>query len=109
MKTNILIVSTLALGALMLFSHCSKQNVNPGGAEMKAMDHETMPMDGQQAAAQTLASPEAKVGDWVVCPVMRTKFQVKENSLFVEVKGKKIYVCCAGCIAPIKANPEKYL
>jgi YHS domain-containing protein len=40
------------------------------------------------------------------CPVMGGKINKK---LFVDVKGKRIYVCCAGCISKIKANPDKYI
>jgi YHS domain-containing protein len=40
------------------------------------------------------------------CPVMGGPVN---RSLFVDHEGKRIYVCCAGCIEPIKKNPEKYL
>lgn len=114
MKTRIPVLSAMAIGALalgafVLFSQCSKQSSGPRMEEMKAMDHEAMPAEGQTIVKQTLASPEVKVGEWTVCPVMRTKFQVKEDSLFAEVNGKKVYVCCAGCPEILKANPKKYL
>ena len=41
-----------------------------------------------------------------VCPVMGGKINKK---LYYEYNGQKIYVCCDGCIAKIKENPEKYL
>jgi YHS domain-containing protein len=31
------------------------------------------------------------------------------KKLFVDVNGKRIYVCCKGCYAPIKKDPEKYI
>jgi hypothetical protein len=31
------------------------------------------------------------------------------TNLFVDVKGKRIYVCCAGCISPIKKDPAKFI
>lgn len=40
------------------------------------------------------------------CPVMGGQVN---PALFYEYKGKKIYVCCQGCIETIKADPEKYL
>lgn len=40
------------------------------------------------------------------CPVMGGKINKK---LYVDVDGKRIYVCCAGCIAPIKKDPAKYV
>jgi YHS domain-containing protein len=29
--------------------------------------------------------------------------------MYVDVQGKRIYVCCPGCITKIKAEPEKYI
>jgi YHS domain-containing protein len=31
------------------------------------------------------------------------------KSQYAEVNGKRIYVCCAGCISKIKAEPAKYI
>ncbi len=41
-----------------------------------------------------------------ICPVMGGKIN---KNLYYEYKGHKIYVCCQGCIAAVKKNPEKYL
>lgn len=41
-----------------------------------------------------------------VCPVMGGEIN---KSQYVDYQGKRIYVCCAGCIDPIKADPEKYI
>lgn len=41
------------------------------------------------------------------CPVM-TKNPVNPK-MYVDVQGKRIYVCCPGCIAKIKADPGKYI
>ena len=40
------------------------------------------------------------------CPVMGGKIN---KSLFVDYQGKRIYVCCGGCIGTVKAAPEKYV
>ncbi len=40
------------------------------------------------------------------CPVMGGSVNKKQ---YADVKGKRIYVCCAGCIAKIKADPDKYI
>jgi len=40
------------------------------------------------------------------CPVMGGKINKK---LYVDYKGKRIYVCCGGCISTVKADPEKYI
>ncbi len=40
------------------------------------------------------------------CPVMGGKIN---KAQFADVKGKRIYVCCPGCIGKIKAAPDKYI
>jgi YHS domain-containing protein len=58
---------------------------------------ETKNSDNQQTS---------KVKYQTVCPVMGGKINKK---LFVDFKGKRIYVCCPGCIKALKKNPEKYI
>lgn len=41
------------------------------------------------------------------CPVM-TKNPINPK-MYVDVQGKRIYVCCAGCIGKIKADPDQYI
>lgn len=48
----------------------------------------------------------AEVKKQTTCPVMGGKI---DKAQYADVKGKRIYVCCAGCIAKIKADPEKYI
>ena len=40
------------------------------------------------------------------CPVLGGAIN---KSLFVDVEGKRIYVCCGGCIKKIKNDPAKYI
>ena len=58
---------------------------------------------------QTYTTPEAKIGDKVVCPVMKTPITVNEKTPSVKIKDKNYYVCCSGCIEKLNANPDKYL
>jgi hypothetical protein len=41
-----------------------------------------------------------------LCPVMGDDINMKK---YADVKGKRIYVCCNGCIALVKAEPDKYI
>lgn len=41
------------------------------------------------------------------CPVMGGN--VDKNSKYVDVDGKRIYVCCNGCVAEVKKDPAKYI
>lgn len=40
------------------------------------------------------------------CPVMGSKIN---KDLYVDHEGKRIYLCCKGCIAPVKEDPAKYI
>lgn len=52
------------------------------------------------AAAAVFAGPQTN------CPVMGGPVNPK---LFVDANGYRIYVCCGGCIAEVKADPAKYI
>jgi len=51
-------------------------------------------------------APIAAAKAQTTCPVM--KGNPINPKLFVEQDGKRIYVCCAGCIASVKKNFAKY-
>jgi YHS domain-containing protein len=40
------------------------------------------------------------------CPVMGNPINKK---LYVDYKGKRIYVCCSMCLGQVKADPEKWI
>lgn len=56
---------------------------------------------GQTAETLPVLKPQT------TCPVMAG--QPINRSLYVDYKGKRIYVCCGGCLAKLKKNPEKYM
>ena len=31
------------------------------------------------------------------------------KSLYVDYEGKRVYVCCGGCVSEVKKDPEKYI
>lgn len=41
-----------------------------------------------------------------VCPVMGGPI---DKGLYVDVKGKRVYLCCAACEDAVRAEPDKYL
>ena len=41
-----------------------------------------------------------------LCPVMGNEVN---KTLFVDYQGKRVYVCCMGCLADVKKNPAKYI
>lgn len=58
-------------------------------------------------AEETKTAPEKEqVKPQTNCPVMGGKIN---KNLYVDANGKRIYVCCGGCIGKVKADPEKYI
>ena len=86
-RSTILLICLLAAGLTSALFSCKKAEV----------------------VAQSYDSPEAKVGQTTTCPVMKSKFTIKENTKYAKVNGTKYYVCCPMCIDKIKDNPDKYL
>jgi hypothetical protein len=43
------------------------------------------------------------------CPVTGEKLGSMEKPIPVSANGKTILVCCQGCVAEVKQEPEKYL
>ena len=56
-------------------------------------------------------APAAEVVDAVenqqYCPVM-DGMEI-DRSIYVDHDGKRVYFCCAGCVAAFEADPEKYM
>ncbi|MDA3924427.1 MAG: hypothetical protein PF904_07000 [Kiritimatiellae bacterium] len=57
-------------------------------------------------AVEAKNKPAQTVVAQKTCPVMGGKI---DKSLYVDADGKRVYVCCAGCIAKVKADPDKYI
>lgn len=53
-----------------------------------------------EPAPATQANPQTK------CPVMGGQI---DKTLYVDVKGYRIFVCCAACEPKVKADPDKYI
>ncbi len=45
-------------------------------------------------------------GTQTKCPVMGGTIN---KAMYVDAVGKRVYVCCAGCINKLKADPAKYI
>ncbi len=52
---------------------------------------------------------EKEIGKEVICPVMKTKFNVKPNTEVAEYKGNSYYFCCPKCLVEFKKLPDKYI
>lgn len=56
--------------------------------------------------AMDLTKMQEKGKAQTMCPVMDGKIN---KSLYADVKGYRIYVCCPECIEEIKEDPDKYI
>lgn len=56
--------------------------------------------------AQAATTNTVAVKSQTLCPVMKGPV---DKSQFVDCDGKRIYVCCGGCVAKIKKDPAKYV
>jgi YHS domain-containing protein len=73
-------------------------------------DSGSMVKDTGKASTTTMEkksnTAKHKLSPQTTCPVLGGAIDKK---LFVDYKGKRIYVCCEDCIAKVKKNPEKYM
>jgi hypothetical protein len=49
---------------------------------------------------------QAETKKQTTCPVMGGKIN---KAQYVDANGKRIYVCCGGCVGKVKADPGKYI
>ena len=68
---------------------------------MNDMDMDNMDMNGMDMAASDYPLD--------TCPVTGAKLGSMGEPIDVEVQGRIVKVCCGGCVAAVKADPEKYL
>jgi YHS domain-containing protein len=52
------------------------------------------------------AEEAAQAKPQTMCPVMN---EAINKSLYVDFEGKRLYVCCKGCVSTVKKDPAKYI
>lgn len=88
---SIFSIKTLSLcGGLIFLAGC-------GGDEPQASVETDEPVTAQTAVLHPQTT----------CPIMAG--QPIDDALYVDYDGKRIHVCCAGCIAIVEANPQAAL
>jgi YHS domain-containing protein len=61
----------------------------------------TIPLSQEQLAETAIALQK-------VCPVSNKPLGSMGDPVMVEANGRTLYLCCAGCVKAVKANPTKY-
>ncbi len=111
MKHTTLAIGLLA-GGLLTVSVAQAGNCCPGhrqaanptelaqaGCGGHAHDHGT---ERHRAAD----APDKEIKLQTTCPVMDGAI---DKNQYVDHDGKRVYICCAGCEAPLKKDPAKYI
>jgi YHS domain-containing protein len=70
------------------------------------MGHHAMTMSTDSTRKDTAATHLRALAPQTTCPVQGSPIDKK---LFVDYKGKRIYVCCEECKAVVSKHPEKYI
>ena len=91
----------------------AKSAVKHAGYHQESKGSSSTKVDAKTAATAKIPivrkAKKDEIGKAVVCPVMGSKFDVKEFTEVVDYKGKSYYFCCGGCPGSFKKNPEKYI
>lgn len=99
--TAIAVVAAAAVSLVVVsLSGCGKTKESSQGTQQKVEAGVASKVPGQ-AAEVVLANPKPGY-----CPVSG---EAIDGKTFVTIEGKTYGLCCADCIAKIKANPEKYI
>ena len=93
-RLRVVCVTALAVVAAMLIADSALACADCGCRD------EAAPTAAGAAATATVAQSK--------CPVMGGKVEVGKSP-YVDVKGFRVYVCCAGCNGKIEADPDTYL
>lgn len=64
---------------------------------------------GMEGIAQLSATDQVAALRQRTCPVTKEPLGSMGKPIRVSVGGQSIFVCCEGCVAAVKRNPDKYL
>ncbi|MDZ4688657.1 MAG: heavy metal-binding domain-containing protein, partial [Planctomycetaceae bacterium] len=84
------------------------------GANAQTAANQPPPLPQKMSAKRTPVEPlseadQALVLQQRICPVTEAKLGSMGQPVAVTVQNRKIFLCCRGCEASMKADPEKFL
>ena len=100
-STICVVLLGLAGTGLSAALNCAAHTVAPPNESMAEED--TSGLDELSAADRAAAKKQK------ICPVMDTLLGSMGTPVKVTVKGRDVFLCCAGCKAKLLKNPDKYL
>lgn len=100
------------LTALAYLSHLAGRQIDvdvqlvgiaaAGGNTIRFNEVTMVPASEKQLAAAAIARQK-------ICPVSGKPLGSMGDPVAVDVNGKRIFVCCAGCVNAVKSDPNKYV
>lgn len=110
LEINTAFLACTAIAALFLAGCRSDSNCRArqryGGESIPRPTMQQVPEQGEQGHAGVTAAPH---DGQKTCPVTGEELGAHGAAIPVNIHGQTIYVCCRGCVAKVKASPEKYL
>ncbi|HCE46726.1 MAG TPA: hypothetical protein DET40_24530 [Lentisphaeria bacterium] len=97
MKRTIILSLVFAAGVFFLMGKPYAEEATGKPEASKSADSQAKKDDSKDSKKQ------------INCPIMGGKVDEVDRKLFVDYKGKRIFVCCTRCLAVVKADPEKYI
>jgi Cu(I)/Ag(I) efflux system membrane fusion protein len=79
---------------------------DPAGADARAVE---IPKSKKPVVSKLSAADQQLARQQKTCPVTGAPLDSMGGPLAVEIQGRRVFICCKGCEAPLKKDPEKYL
>ncbi|TWU50650.1 Archaeal TRASH domain protein [Rubripirellula tenax] len=98
--TAIVDLSKLAGRQLQIETHLVGVDASDSGS-LVFQEVASVPLNENQLAAAAIARQK-------VCPVSGKSLGSMGDPIAVDVKGQKVFVCCAGCVSAVESDPSKY-
>lgn len=100
-----IIVAVLCL-VVVLAGVVIKESMDSASTKVQSHNIKCNAMKMAASSSAGSASQVKKLNAQTTCPVMGNKI---DRNLSVDYQGKRIFVCCEGCLSKVKADPEKYI
>ena len=90
------ILTIFTILAVTILTGCSKEPQPQPEESTHMQEHGSMEKEEKVVATKNQTT----------CPVMGGKI---DKSIYADYEGKRVYFCCASCLAEFNKNPEKYV
>jgi hypothetical protein len=107
-SSAVLVLGALVVGCSQSASTTPPQSDSAAAADGKALDAESR-AKVEKWLAQLSPEDRALAEAQKTCPVSGEPLGSMGPGIKVQVDGKDVFVCCEGCVQPLKDNPADHL